>query len=137
ALEYEDGEALQKVSPKAKHGLLQGELWGLLRGIGGRAILAVVELRVTFGGKSVVPDLSVFRRERVPLDADGSPQDDIFIPPDLTVEIASPRQSINKLVRRCLWYVANGVQIALLVDAYDRSVLLFRPGIQPEGLRGD
>lgn len=41
-------------------------------------------------------------------------------PPDLVVEIASPRQSINGLVRRCIWYTENGVGIALLVDP-DRS----------------
>jgi Uma2 family endonuclease len=30
-------------------------------------------------------------------------------------------------VRRCLWYVSNGVQVALLVDPYDEPVLAFRP----------
>jgi Uma2 family endonuclease len=38
---------------------------------------------------------------------------------------------VNALVRRCLWYVANGVALALLVDPADRSVLLFRPDAMP------
>ena len=58
-------------------------------------------------------------------------------PPDLVVEIVSPEQSTNALVRRCLWYVANGVGIALLVDPSDRSVILFRPGSTPIGLSGE
>lgn len=58
-------------------------------------------------------------------------------PPDLVVEIASPRQSINGLVRRCIWYTENGVGIALLVDPADESVLDFRPGAAPKPLRGD
>lgn len=49
----------------------------------------------------------------------------MFLPlPDLIVEIASPGQSISALVRRCLWYVQEGVAVALLVDPDDRSVLV-------------
>lgn len=48
-------------------------------------------------------------------------------PPDIAIEIVSPEQSVTALVRRCLWYVANGVQVALLVDPADASVLFFRP----------
>jgi Uma2 family endonuclease len=47
------------------------------------------------------------------------------------VEIVSPEQSVNSLVRRCLWYVDNGVRIALLVDPEDESVIVFRPGSEP------
>jgi Uma2 family endonuclease len=52
---------------------------------------------------------------------------DVLVPPDITIEIVSPGQSTNALVRRCLWYVAHEVQVALLVDPEDESVLAFRP----------
>lgn len=39
----------------------------------------------------------------------------------------SPEQTGNALVRRCLWDVANGVQVALLVDPSDQSVRAFGP----------
>jgi hypothetical protein len=53
------------------------------------------------------------------------------------VEIVSPEQSANALVRRCLWYVANGVGIAVLVDPEDETVLLFRPDAVPLPVAGD
>jgi Uma2 family endonuclease len=72
--------------------------------------------------------MSVYRWERIPRDASGRIANDVFEPPDLIVEIASPEQSVNALVRRCMWYVANGVQVAMLVDPADESVVAFRSG---------
>jgi Uma2 family endonuclease len=52
------------------------------------------------------------------------------------VGIVSPGQSVNALVRRCLWYVEHGVQAALLLDPADESVLLIRPDRTTTGLHG-
>lgn len=138
-LEYEEGEVRQKVSPKAKHSRIQDELAFRIRILVGpdQSVIAFPELRVTFRGRSVVPDLSVFRRERVPLDPDGSWADDIFLAPDLAVEILSPKQSVPRVFRRCLWYVENGVRVALLLDPKDELAFLFRSGKPPQSLRGD
>jgi Uma2 family endonuclease len=57
-------------------------------------------------------------------------------PPDVAIEIVSPRQSVTALVRRCLWYVAKGVRLTLVIDPHDESVLLFRPDTPPIALRG-
>jgi Uma2 family endonuclease len=81
-----------------------------------------------------VPDVAVYRWERIPLTPAGELVEDFDIAPDIAIEIVSPEQSVNYLMRRCLWYVANGVRIALLIDPKDRSVLLFRPGVQPVAL---
>ena len=51
------------------------------------------------------------------------------------IEIVSPRQSVTRLVRRCRWYVANGVAAALLVDPGDLSIIVFRPGGHTAALR--
>jgi Uma2 family endonuclease len=138
ALEYFDGVVTQKVSPKGRHAVLQGELARLLHqaGLKRKVVRVFPELRATFGGASCVPDIAVYRWQRVPTDATGRVADDFIEPPDIAVEIVSPGQSVNALVRRCLWYVANGVSVALLVDPDDESVLAYRPGPQTAAWSG-
>jgi Uma2 family endonuclease len=137
ALEYVDGEVTQKASPQGKHSVLQSEIALRIGNFARPARLAIVmiELRSIFARACVVPDVSVYLSPRVPLDPTGKIADRFFDPPDLAVEIVSPDQSTNAPVRRCLWYVANGVQLALLVDPDDESVLLFRPSQVPVALR--
>lgn len=130
ALEFADGVVTQKVSPKAKHSRLQTMLWLFIRNVvePNRVAMAFVELRTTFGGRSYVPDVSVYRWERVARTESGELVDDVFAPPDAAVEVVSPGQSALAMVRKCLWYVANGVGAGLVVDPYDGSVLVCRPG---------
>lgn len=138
SLEFADGVVSQKVSPKGRHGILQAELVKQIdrHGLPGKLARAIPELRVTFGGASYVPDVAVYRWQRIPVDALGRIVDDFREPPDIAIEIASPEQSVNALVRRCLWYVANGVHLALLVDPADESVLAFRTDRPPSAWRG-
>lgn len=138
ALEFIDGVIEQKVSPKGRHGFLQGELIKRLdqAGIPNKVARAIPELRETFAGASVVPDISVFRWKRLPMDGSGEVADNFLEAPDIAIEIASPEQSTTALVRKCLWYVAHGVQVALLVDPVDRSVLAFRPDRLPIAWHG-
>lgn len=136
-LEYIEGVVSQKVSPKGRHARLQGELIERVNGVArpGKAALAFPELRVTFGGASFVPDIAVYRWQRIPVSDDGRVANDFLIPLDIAIEIVSPQQSVNALVRRCLWYVAHGVQIALLVDPADESVLAFRSDARTQAWR--
>ena len=87
--------------------------------------------------KSVVPDVSVYRWDRIERKPNGEVATDFTTPPDVAIEILSPRQSVTKLVARCAWYVSNGVSAALLVDEKDRLMLVFRPDRAPLPLRGD
>lgn len=139
ALEYEDGKVTQKVSPKGKHGGLQGALVELFNRFSGPRKLARAfpELRTTFGGTSRVPDVTVFTWTRIPRDDLGEIADDIFEPPDIAVEIASPDQRLERLMQRCRAYVAQGVNLALLVDPRSRSVWLFTPDGSERELRGE
>jgi Uma2 family endonuclease len=137
SLEFEDGEVKKKVSPKQRHSRLQAQLLRLIDRLGSPALDALPELRVTFAGQSLVPDVAVFLRERLPVDEHGEPEDDVFVAPDLAVEIVSPRQVVTTLVRRCVWYADNGVRVALLVDPADRSIILFRPDAPTRALRGE
>jgi Uma2 family endonuclease len=139
ALEFEDGVVTRKPVPKGKHSRLQRVLLDVFERVGGPRKLACAfpELRTTFTGRSYVPDVAVYLWERIPRDEQGEIANDFFTPPDLAVEVVSPKEGVTGLVRKCLWYVANGVRIALLVDPADRSVLVFRLGQAPAALRGD
>ncbi|HLZ10273.1 MAG TPA: Uma2 family endonuclease [Chloroflexota bacterium] len=136
ALEYHDGMVDQKVSPQGKHSAIQAALCELFNVFSRprKIARAFPELRTTFAGASRVPDVAVYRQDRIPLDAASRIANDFFEPPDLVVEIVSPEQGVNPLVRRCLWYIGHGVTVALLVDPADESILLFRPDQIPRSL---
>jgi len=138
ALEFEaDGTVTQKVSPKGRHSSLQGGFIKLIDAFAEprRMARAFPELRTVFGGAAYVPDVAVYRWERIPPTAEGEVPDDFTEPPDIAVEIISPGQSVTTMLRKCIWYVEHGVLLALLVDPVDRSILLFRPNALPRALR--
>jgi Uma2 family endonuclease len=139
ALEFEDGRVTQKVSPKGRHSLLQFSLAAYINGFAKprRVAVAFPELRATYAGQSLVPDVSVYRWDRIPRDEAGRVADDFWEPPDVAIEIVSPQQGVNRLIRRCIRFNEDGVAIALLVDPKDDSVFLFRPNALPQALRGD
>ena len=70
-----------------------------------------------------MPDIAVYHWQRIPRTADGKIANDFRAPPDIAIEIVSPEQSTNALIRRSLWYVQHGVGIALLIDPSDESVI--------------
>lgn len=141
ALEYIDGEVTQKVSPQFRHSRSQRRFATLVNHYGEPRKLASAEpeLRVTFAGRSFVPDVSVFTWDRIPEEEDGEVTNAVTIAPDIAVEIVSPGQSVRDQSERCRWYVANGVRIALLNNPEDRrgrSVRVFRHGAESPPLRG-
>ena len=138
ALEYIDGRVTRKLSPKGPHGRLQGRIYLRfeLFGLEHHLACAFPETRVTIAGASVVPDVIVYRWERVPSDERGDIPEDFSEPPDIAVEIASAGQTRKELVDRCRWYVEHGVQVALLVLPRIRSVRVFRAGAELGPLTG-
>lgn len=138
ALEFEEGTVAQKMSPKDKHSALQGGVAALVnsRTRERRVALALVELRTTFAGRSYVPDVAIYQWDRIPRDAAGHIANDFVEPPDASVEIVSPKQSVMALIRKCIWYVEHGVGAALIVDDGDESVLVVRPGVLPRPILG-
>lgn len=139
ALEFEDGRITQKVSPKGRHRVLQARVAEFFNRFAEprRMAFAFPELRATFAGASLVPDVAIYRWDRIPRDDSGEVADDFWEPPDIAVEIVSPQQSVGGLIRRCVHFNENGVAIALLVDSRARSVTNFRPGVPPRTLAGD
>ena len=134
ALEYEaDGTVTQKVAPQGKHSRIQGRLsaWLYDRAELRELAMAFPELRTTYSGASHVPDVAVYRWERIPRDTNGEVPDVVRLPPDVAIEIRSPDQSRSRLMRRCEWYVDHGVELALLIEPQHEMVRVFRPGAAP------
>ncbi|SRR5581483_2160922 len=138
ALEYADGEVRQKVAPRPRHSRLQYVLAYRFNAFAEprRLAMAFPELRTTFAGASYVPDVAVFTWDRLPLDSSGELADECREPPDIVIEIISPGESAPALARRCQWYVAHGVRLAVLIDPRPRGirVRVFRPGAAPLAL---
>lgn len=127
ALEYLAGEVIQKVSPKWSHSMVQVELVSEIRRFARERGLGRVgsELRCTFGGNSLVPDLCFITSERIPRDESGQVVDDIAIPPDLWVEILSPGQTVRSLSARIKWCMGQGVRLGWLVQPRRERVYVF------------
>src|SRR4051812_5635472 len=93
ALEYLDGVVTQKMAAKGPHGTLKFVLAKWLDRAGGEGETAwvVTETHSHWPHRaSLVPDVSVYLIDRLPLTADGEVADDFWFPPDIAVEITSP-----------------------------------------------
>jgi Uma2 family endonuclease len=134
ASEYIDGEIIQKPMPQGKHSTLQGELVTNINAVAKtqRIARAFPELRCTFGGRSIVPDVVVFAWERIPLDESGDIANVFAAAPDWTIEILSPDQSQTKVTGKILHCLRYGSKLGWLVDPDEKSVLVYPPGQQPE-----
>jgi Uma2 family endonuclease len=133
ASEYIDGQVVQKPMPQGQHSLLQRELLLINAGIA----QAFPELRCTFGGLSIVPDVAVFQNNRVPRLPNGRVANTFEIYPDWTIEILSPGQSATKVlknIRHCLDY---GSQMGWLINPEDKSVFIGEANSQFAILDGD
>jgi Uma2 family endonuclease len=125
--EYIDGEVIQKPMPQGEHSTLQGELIIVLNGQlrTPPVARAYPELRCTFGDRSVVPDVVVFRSERIPRRADGRIENVFLIAPDWTIEILSPGQSSTKVVRNISHCLNHGATMGWLVDAEEGVIFVY------------
>ncbi|MGB5631419.1 MAG: Uma2 family endonuclease [Waterburya sp.] len=134
ASEYIDGTIYQKPMPQGKHSRLQTCLSTAINQAGEpqKLALALTELRCTFAGRSIVPDLAVFEWQRIPLDENGQIVNRFEIAPDWTIEILSPEQSANKVIRKIVFCLKNGTKLGYLVDTDDESITVFQPDRLPE-----
>ncbi len=133
ANEYIDGKIIQKPMPKGKHSTIQGELIIALNGAlkPQKIARAFPELRCTFGGRSTVPDVTVFAWDRIPREDNGAIADSFPTAPDWTIEILSPDQSQTRVTRNILHCLNNGTQLGWLIDPQEQSVLVYFPAQQP------
>jgi Uma2 family endonuclease len=123
--------------PQGKHSILQGELVTAINALvkDQRIAHAFPELRCTFGGISIVPDVSVFVWNRIPVDENGDIANVFSIYPDWTIEILSPDQSPTRVTGNILHCLKHGCQMGWLIDPEERSLLIYPSGQQPEFLQ--
>ncbi|RMF64696.1 MAG: Uma2 family endonuclease [Cyanobacteria bacterium J069] len=137
AMEFIDGQLVQKPMPRGKHSKLQGRLVTEINAIAEtqRIALALPELRCTFGDRSIVPDIAVFTWNRIPLDAEGDIANEFHAAPDWMVEILSPDQNQSNVTAKILHSLKFGCRIGWLIDPNIKSVLVYPSGQQPEFLQ--
>ena len=92
AQEYFNSHIYQKPMPQGKHSKLQITLASQInqQAESKRIAYAFTELRCTFAGRSLVPDITVFEWDHIPLDENGEILNKITIAPDWIIEISSP-----------------------------------------------
>ena len=139
ASEYIDGQMIQKPMPKGRHSRLQGQLCATINQVAEEQKIAYAfpELRCSFGGRSIVPDVAIFQWERIPFTTDGNVPDNFELAPDWVVEILSPEQKPNKVIGNILHCLEYGSCLGWFVDPDDFSILVFLPKQQPLLFRDD
>lgn len=131
---YLDGHIYQKPMPQGQHSRLQTCLATAINQAGEpqKLALALTELRCTFAGQSIVPDIAVFEWQRIPLDDQDRIANKFTIAPDWIIEILSPEQSANRVIRKITFCLKNGTKLGYLIDPDDESVTIFQPNQLPE-----
>jgi Uma2 family endonuclease len=135
AWEYVDGVAIQKPMPKIRHSILQKRLVAEVDHHS-ETYTALPELRCTFGGRSVVPDVAVIAWHRIRVNEIEEPEDNFVEAPDWAIEILSPDQKANRVIDNLLHGIKHGCQLGWMIDPDDYSVLIFAPQQDPNVCRG-
>ncbi len=97
-----------------------------------KIIVTITELRCNLGDRSIVPDISIFTWEHIPKNEQGRIANRFNVHPDWVIEILSPEQSANKVIRKIMFCLSQGTQLAWLIDPEDKSVIIFKPEQVPE-----
>ncbi len=139
AQEYIDGTIYTKPMPKGKHSRLQIRLATEINQVAEAQAIATAftELRCTFGGRSIVPDISVFNWDNIPVNEKGEIEDTFTIAPDWTIEILSPEQSSIRVINNILFCLDQGTELGWLIDPEERLVMAFLPQQQPRTYQGN
>lgn len=139
ASEFINGEIIQKPMPQGEHSLLQGELCQAINQVAKPQKIAIAfpELRCTFGGDAIVPDVTVFRWQRIPLRSSGRIANRFEIHPDWSIEILSPDQSQTKVLGKLLHCSQHGTELGWLIDPEEESILAVFPEQRVQLFRGN
>ena len=139
ASEFFQGEVVQKPMPQGEHSTLQGELCDRINHVAKPQQIAYAfpELRCTFGGNAIVPDVAVFRWGRIPRQPSGRVANRFELHPDWAIEILSPEQSQTKVLEKLLYCSEHGTEIGWLIDPDVDSILTVAAGQRVQILSGD
>ncbi len=134
ASEYVDGQIIQKPMPQGEHSTIQGELIIAINTIvkPKKVARAFPELRCTFGGQSIVPDVAVFTWDRIPRKENGGIANVFQVAPDWIIEILSPNQNATKVTKKILHSLKHETQMGWLIDPEEQTIFVYQPKQQPE-----
>ena len=138
ASDFINGEIIQKPMPQGEHSRLQTKFCNVINNVteSQKIACAFSELRCTFGGASIVPDVSVFRWDRIVKTSTGRIANRFDIHPDWAIEILSPDQRLKKVLSKLLHCSRNGTELGWLINPEDESVLGIFPGQRLELYEG-
>lgn len=131
AWELLDGVPLQKPMPTIFHSVLQKRLTALIDNLEG-AYEAFPELRCVLSDCSVVPDVVVVRRDRLP--KENGP---FRGAPDWAIEVLSPDQSMTRLIEKLQICLQEGMRLGWIVDPMEQVVMVLLPEGRMTLQRGD
>jgi Uma2 family endonuclease len=119
AWELIDGQISQKPMPTSYHSILQKRLVNAVDQAGSE-YEAFPELRCVLQAHSIVPDIVVIHRSRIPVQ--NAP---IAGAPDWLIEILSPDQSTTKLIAKIQICLQAETQLGWLIDLQEQVILVF------------
>ena len=136
ASEFINGQIIQKPIPQGQHSTLQGALTTRINAATQLQEIAWAfpELRCTFGGRSIVPDIAIFSWANIPKNKDRTVANQFTQPPDWTIEILIPGQSFTRVTSNIVHCLNYGTTLGWLIDPSERIVLVFRPEQTPLSL---
>lgn len=139
ASEFINGKISQKPMPQGEHSLIQLELVNAINSVvkAQKIACAFPELRCVFGGRAIVPDISVFRWDRIPLTSSGKIANRFETYPDWAIEILSPDQSQTEVLGKLLFCSSAGTELGWLIDPFDEAILVITPVRQMDIFEGD
>ncbi len=125
--EYIEGQIIPKPMPQGRHSRIQQKLITAINAVTEpeKMALALPELRCSFGDRSLVPDIAVFRWPRIPLTENGEIGDRFNAAPDWAIEILSPEQSSTRVASNILYCLEHNTEMGWLIDPKERLVQVF------------
>jgi len=125
--EFIEGKIIPKPMPQGEHSAIQTELASAINQSlkKDKIARAFCELRCTFGGYSIVPDLAVFTWERIPRSGEGKIANHFSIAPDWTIEVLSPNQNQTKVTKNILHCLKYQTELGWLINPAEESVFVY------------
>lgn len=128
-VEILDGRPTPKVSPKRKHGILQGHLWALVSRCSADRGDVATEWRCWLGTDgpkttTLVPDVAFVSNERLAALEREAREEPPFAP-DVAIEIRSPADRVARIEWKMRAYLSHGGVVAMDVLPEQREIRVF------------
>ncbi len=139
ASEFINGEIQQKAMPQGEHSRIQIKLCTAINQVteAKKIAYALPELRCTFGGRSLVPDVVIFQWNRIPRTEEGRIANRFNTYPDWSIEILSPEQSQIKVLDNLLHCSKYGTELGWLINPEEEVILVIFPEQKVKLCRGE